>query len=129
MILKRPLISEKSMELVKLNIYTFEVFGNATKEQIRNVVSEKFKVKVLSVSTINRKGKTKLQRSRKGYFTTAPSKRALVVLAKGDRIALFEQNKEASVTTAENVEVKEKKNILKGTKVKVEKKTVKKGAK
>jgi len=124
MILKRPLISEKSMDLVKLNMYTFEVAQDASKDEIRKEVTERFKVTVLSVKTMNRKGKTKLQRSRKGYFSTPSSKRALVVLAKGDKIALFEQNKEekAKVTTAENVtEVKEKKSLLKGTKIKVEK--------
>lgn len=126
MILKRPLISEKSMDLVKRNMYTFEVSNDVSKEDIRKEVTERFKVSVLSVKTLNRKGKIKLQRSRKGYFQNASSKRAFVVLAKGDKIPLFEQNKEAEVTTAENTkEVKEKKNLLKGTKVKIEKKVSK----
>ena len=107
------------MDLTKLNMYTFEVSRASTKNQIKKEVAEKFKVEVLSVRTTNVKGKTKLQRTRKGYFKTSPFKKALVIVAKGQKIALFEQTskKEAKVTTAETSEkeTKEKKNA-KGTK-------------
>lgn len=125
MILKRPLVTEKSMSLTKLGLYSFEVSRDASKEAIAKLVAGKFKVKVLSVKTINIKGKLKSQRSKRGYFTLPPIKKALVQIAKGQKIALFEtasKGEEVKVTTAEDKpEVKEKKNILKGTKVKIEK--------
>lgn len=125
------------MGLTKAGFYTFEVAKAATKDQISKVVSEKFKVKVETVRTINIAGKTKTQRTRKGYFKMADTKKAIVKLKKGDKIALFEQvtsemsdphaghdHGDVQVRTAEGenlTTVKEKKSLLKGTKVKIEK--------
>jgi large subunit ribosomal protein L23 len=134
-VILRPLVSEKSMGLTKTGFYTFEVARAATKEQIAAVVAEKFKVKVVSVNTINIIGKTKTQRTRKGYFVQPHLKKAIVRVGKGDKIALFEQvtadphaghnhaNDDVEVRTAEGevVSVKEKKSLLRGTKVKIEK--------
>lgn len=127
-VILRPLINEKSMGLTKTGFYTFEVGKNATKDQIAKVVADKFKVKVLAVKTLNRAGKTKTQRSRKGHFKMADLRKAIVKVGKGDRIALFEQasapTEEVTVTTAEGepvAQIKEKKSLLRGTKVKIEK--------
>lgn len=125
------------MGLTKGGFYTFEVAKSATKDQISKVVSEKFKVKVETVRTINTTGKTKAQRTRKGYFKMADTKKAIVKVKKGERIALFEQvtsemsdshaghdHADVQVRTAEGetlTTVKESKSLLKGTKVKVEK--------
>lgn len=126
-ILLRPLINEKSMGLTKLGFYTFEVGKGATKDQIAKVVADKFKVKVVLVRTLNQTGKTKTQRSRKGYFKEANLKKAIVKVGKGDKISIFEHSQpeeDVTVTTAEGEKVsqiKEKKNLLSGTKVKIEK--------
>lgn len=134
-IILRPLINEKSMGLTKTGFYTFEVARFATKEQIAKIVADKFKVKVVSVNTINRTGKTKTQRTRKGYFQQPHLKKAIVRVGKGDKIALFEQvtaetgheghnHDDVEVRTAEGevvTTVKEKKSLLRGTKVKIEK--------
>ena len=137
-IILRPLINEKSMGLTKTGFYTFEVDKEATKPQIAKVIADKFKVTVLSVNTINRIGKTKTQRTRKGYFSQPHLKKAIVRVGKGDKIALFEQvvadadphaghnhaNDDVQVRTAEGevvTTVKEKKSLLRGTKVKIEK--------
>ena len=126
-VILRPLINEKSMGLTKIGLYTFEVGKGATKDQIARVVADKFKVNVVSVNTINRAGKTKTQRTKKGYFKMADLKKAIVRVGKNDKIALFEQISEASedvkVTTASEPisQVKEKKSLLKGTKVRIEK--------
>ena len=126
-VILRPLINEKSMGLTRSGFYTFEVGKNATKDQIAKVVADKFKVKVLAVKTLNRVGKIKMQRTKKGYFKMANLKKAIVKVGKGDKIALFEQATvpdEATVTTAEGepvTQVKEKKSLLRGTKVKIEK--------
>ncbi len=124
MILKRPLISEKSMNIAKLGLYTFEVSKDATKKAIAKLIADKFKVTVLSVKTINTHQKVRLQKSRKGYFSISGIKKALVQVKKGDKIALFEQaskGEETQVKTAETEAVKEKKSLLKGTKVRIEK--------
>ncbi len=116
----KPRISEKTMGFTKNGLYTFDIALPATKEQIGKLVAEKFGVDVLSVKTVNIKGKRKQQRTRRGYFHTSPLKKAYVQVKKGQKIALFEApaEEEVKVTTAEGVE---KKNVLKGTKVKVEK--------
>lgn len=127
-VILRPLINEKSMGLTKIGLYTFEVGKGATKDQIAKVVADKFKVKVLAVKTINRAGKTRTQRTRKGHFKMADLKKAIVKVGKNDKIALFEQAvapaEDVTVTTAEGepvTQIKEKKSLLKGTKVRIEK--------
>ena len=121
-ILKKPLITEKSNKLSKVGVFTFLVEKSARKDEIRKAVEEKFEVKVIAVRTANFIAKTKSQRSRKGYFTVPEYKKAMVLLKKGQKIGLFAQESvEAEVTTAESSKVKEKKSLLKGTKVKIEK--------
>lgn len=122
-----PVISEKSMNLVKSGFYTFEVSSNMTKPEIAKVISDKFKVDVISVRTINIAGKRKMQRSRRLYYSTPATKKAIVQLKKGQKIAIFEapaeETQEVEVKTAEGeviAKTKEKKSFLKGTKVKIE---------
>lgn len=125
--LKKPLITEKSMSLAKTGQYTFEVLRSMTKFQIARLVKDKFKVDVMSVKTINVPTKQKLQRSRKGYYTTDARKKAVVQVKKGQKIAIFEQaqpEEEVEVKTGEGepiAKIKEKKSLLRGTKVRVEK--------
>ncbi|MDP3733207.1 MAG: 50S ribosomal protein L23, partial [Candidatus Daviesbacteria bacterium] len=67
-ILKKPIISEKSMKLAQNGLYTFEVDKEANKPLIAKAVAEKFNVKVLKVKIINVKGRIKSQkRVRKIY--------------------------------------------------------------
>lgn len=83
-----PVVSEKSYELIEENnTYTFEVHTRAHKDEIRDAVQTVFGVRVLSVNTLNRKGKLK----RTGYVMgrRKNTKRALVKLAKDDSIDLF----------------------------------------
>lgn len=125
-IIYRPLINEKSMALVKLGFYTFEVDKKATKSQIAKSVVESFKVDIVSIKTVNISGKVKIQKSKKGRYTLPGIRKAIVKIKKGQKIALFEAPKssdEVKVTTAESetAQIKEKKSILKGTKIKIEK--------
>lgn len=83
-----PVVSEKSYDLIeKNNTYTFEVAPQANKSEIKDAVQEIFGVRVLSVNTMNRKGKVK----RTGYVLgrRKNTKRALVKLAPDDSIDLF----------------------------------------
>ena len=85
-----PVVSEKSYALLDQNVYTFKVHPDASKPEIRDAVEAIFGVKVLKVNTLNRKGKRKRNR-RTGTFGTRPdTKRAIVTLAEGDSIDLFE---------------------------------------
>lgn len=124
--LKRPIISEKSMGLAKQSFYTFEVSKTLNKNEIARLVHLKFGVDVASVRTVTLPAKQKPQRSRRGFYTKTGLKKAIVILKNNQKIALFETvnnvDNEATVTTdGGEATVKEKKSLLKGTKVKVEK--------
>jgi len=83
-----PVVSEKSYDLIEdFNIYTFVVDRGANKTQIKQAVSKIFDVTVVSVNTLNRKGKVK----RTGYVVgkRKNTKRALVKLAVGDAIEIL----------------------------------------
>ena len=86
-ILIAPVISEKSYGLLDENKYTFIVSPDANKTQIKIAVEQVFGVRVTSVNTINRQGKT--MRTKFGMGKRANTKRAIVSLADGDRIDIF----------------------------------------
>jgi large subunit ribosomal protein L23 len=78
-IIKRPIITEKSMELLDENKYTFEVDKNANKPEIKKAIEEIFDgVKVKKVRTMNYEGKK--VRTRFGYGKKADWKKAIVTL-------------------------------------------------
>ena len=87
-VLIAPVVSEKSYGLLDANKYTFLVRPDANKTEIKIAVEKVFNVKVTSVNTINRPGKTR--RTRFGHRASAPNtKRAIVSLAEGQRIDIF----------------------------------------
>jgi large subunit ribosomal protein L23 len=81
-----PVVTEKSQTASSFNKFTFVVRPSATKQSIKSAISNIFDVKVASVSTINRKGKTKVFKGvngkRKGL------KIAIVTLADGQSLDL-----------------------------------------
>ena len=86
----QPVVSEKSYALIEQNVYTFKVHPDSSKPEIHDAVEAIFNVKVVKVNTLNRKGKkTRVRRSNR-FGKKADTKRALVTLAAGDRIELFE---------------------------------------
>jgi large subunit ribosomal protein L23 len=85
-----PVVSEKSYGLIEANAYTFKVDPRATKPEIHDAVEAIWGVKVLKVNTINRKGKAKRTRGTQRLGHRAGSKRAIVTLAPGSEIPLFE---------------------------------------
>ncbi|MBE2217292.1 MAG: 50S ribosomal protein L23 [Ignavibacteria bacterium] len=92
-ILVKPVITEKMTLLQEQkNQYAFEVDINSTKVDIKNAVQKKFNVKVESIRTVTSKGKRKSQFTKRGrYEGFRPSrKRAIVTLAKDNKIDLFE---------------------------------------
>ena len=78
-VILKPVVTEKSMELMADKKYTFLVHTEATKSQIKEAVEKMFEgAKVESVSTMNLNGKNR----RRGYVTgkTAAKKKAIVQL-------------------------------------------------
>jgi large subunit ribosomal protein L23 len=86
----RPVVSEKSYALLDHGVYTFVVSPEANKIEIRHAIEAIFNVRVTNVNTLNRQGKRKRNRKTFTYGTRAETKRAIVTLAEGDRIDLFE---------------------------------------
>ena len=86
-VILRPVVSEKSYNLLDENKYTFIVAPDANKTEIKIAIQAIFEVTVMSVNTANRKGKTR--RTRFGTGRLADTKRAIVTLAEGDRIDIF----------------------------------------
>lgn len=87
-VLKKPIVSERSMGLTEQNKYSFYVDPQANKIEIKHAVQELFKVTVTDVNTMNVKGKAK--RMGKYVGRTANRKKAIVTLKSGDKIELFE---------------------------------------
>ena len=86
-VILRPIISERSYDMINDNRYTFEVAKTANKIEIRDAVESIFGVKVLRVNTMSVKGKPKRVRYAKGYSRSW--KKAIVTLAQGDNIEAF----------------------------------------
>ena len=84
------MVSEKSYALLESNVYTFVVHPSASKPEIHDAVESLFNVKVVKVNTLNRKGKRKRNRRSPTFGKRPDTKRAIVTLADGERIDLFE---------------------------------------
>ena len=85
-----PVVSEKSYALLEGNVYTFLVHPSASKPEIHDAVEAIWGVRVLKVNTLNRKGKTQRTRRSNREGRRADTKRAIVTVAAGDHIELFE---------------------------------------
>jgi large subunit ribosomal protein L23 len=85
-----PVISEKSYEQLEQNVYVFKVHTSASKPEIRRAVESIFDVAVTKVNTLNRKGKVRRNRRSNTVGKRADTKRAIVTLAEGDSIKIFE---------------------------------------
>jgi large subunit ribosomal protein L23 len=84
----RPVVSEKSYAGLERNTYTFLVDPRANKTEIKEAIQQIWNVRVLNVNTMNRLGKVK--RTRLSTGKRPDQKRAVVTLAEGDSIEIFE---------------------------------------
>jgi large subunit ribosomal protein L23 len=84
----RPIVSEKSYAGLEHNSYTFLVANGSNKTEIKEAIQQIWNVHVLNVNTLTRKGKTKRTRFAKGK--RPDHKHAIVTLAQGDTIEIFE---------------------------------------
>ena len=88
----RPVVSEKSYGLLDQGVYTFIVAPGSNKVEIRHAVESIFGVTVVKVNTLNRPGKRKRNRGKATFGRRADTKRAVVTLAVGQTIPIFEGN-------------------------------------
>ncbi|MDO8444206.1 MAG: 50S ribosomal protein L23 [bacterium] len=91
-ILKSALISEKSFTAAGKSQFTFIVDKSASKDSVRQIVTELFDVEVIAVNMVCMKGKVK--RTRKGTGKRSDFKKAILTLKKGQKIDLFEVEKD-----------------------------------
>ena len=87
-VIKRPIITEKSSNLVENLQYTFEVAPKATKTEIKDAIEKIFNVKVVEIRTINVHRKAKRMQRYEGFKPAY--KKAIVRLAAGQTIDVFE---------------------------------------
>jgi large subunit ribosomal protein L23 len=87
--LKRPVITEKSTLLQESNKYVFEVVHGSNKPQIKEAVERAFAVTVLSVNIVPEHKEIRRRGSGRSQVLKTP-KKAIVTLAQGDTIQLFE---------------------------------------
>ena len=90
-ILKRPVVTEKTnFQSDLLGHYTFEVDRRANKRQIKEAVETVFRVAVQRVRVVNMPTKRARRHGRRDVVRKPGWKKAIVTLAPGDRIELFE---------------------------------------
>ena len=91
-VILKPVVTEKSMELMGEKKYTFLVHPEANKSQIKEAVEKMFKgTEVASVNTMNNDGKKKRVRGTFKFGKTAKTKKAIVQLtADSADIEIFE---------------------------------------
>ncbi|GHO86727.1 50S ribosomal protein L23 [Dictyobacter formicarum] len=88
-ILRRGIVTEKSVKLQERNQYTFEVAVNANKIDVRRAVEQLFNVKVVAVNMLRMPGKPRLIRRRGAAPRPVEArewKKAIVTLAEGESI-------------------------------------------
>jgi large subunit ribosomal protein L23 len=86
-VLIKPIVTEKTTQMMELGKYVFEVMPTASKPLIRAAVQEMFNVRVTAVNTQNPPRKQRRVGRYVGFRTR--HKRAIVTLADGDSITLF----------------------------------------
>ena len=90
-----PVITEKSHQLIgDKNAYTLKVAGQANKFTVKNAVQDLYGVSVLSVNILNKPPKIKKVGRKKNSVKIGGFKKAIVILKEGDKIPLFEIEKD-----------------------------------
>jgi large subunit ribosomal protein L23 len=88
-VIRHGIVTEKTVNLQKLNKYTFKVALEANKIDVRRAVETLFKVKVVSVNMIRMPGKKRMLRRRGAAprpLAAREWKKAIVTLAEGESI-------------------------------------------
>lgn len=88
-VIRKPLVTEKSMAKQQKSVYTFLVDSAATRPEIRNAVEKAFTVKVAAVRTVNVKGKLKRMKNMILEGRRKDWKKAYVTLKEGFRLDII----------------------------------------
>lgn len=83
-LIKKPWVTEKSTDLNKDGKYVFMVKSGAAKNEIKKAIQTIYNVKVVAVNTVNRP--EKIKRFRSSFGRQPGYRKAIVTLAKGDKI-------------------------------------------
>jgi large subunit ribosomal protein L23 len=89
LIIRKPVVTEKSMAGQSRRVYTFMVSVEATKPEIHNAVEKAFNVKVDEVRTVRVKGKVKRSRNQVHTGKRKDVKKAFVTLQEGHRLDII----------------------------------------
>ena len=90
-VIRRPLVTEKSNYQYKnLHQYSFEVTSEATRTLVKDAIEKLFDVKVESVNIMNTSAKRSRRRNRRLQVRTPGMKKAIVTLAEGSTLEIFE---------------------------------------
>lgn len=90
-VIRRPLVTEKSnYQSSKLHQYTFEVADNATRTMVKDAIETLFDVKVVRVNILNTAAKRSRRRNRRLLVREPGFKKAIVTLAEGSTLEIFE---------------------------------------
>lgn len=89
-IVRRPIITEKSVGNANKGVYTFEAHKDARKDEIKKEIERIFNVTVTEVRSIIMHGKTHRVGKRRTALKAADWKKVFVTLKKGERIDLFD---------------------------------------
>jgi large subunit ribosomal protein L23 len=87
----RPIDTEKTRyQASELGQYTFEVDRRANKIEVKRAIEEIYEVAVVSVNVVNMPAKASRRRGRRQVVRRSPWKKAVVTLAEGQRMDVFE---------------------------------------
>ncbi|MFH1524979.1 MAG: 50S ribosomal protein L23 [Chloroflexota bacterium] len=90
-VIRRPLVTEKTnYQSSKLHQYTFEVISGATRTLVKDALETLFDVKVVSVNIMNTAAKRGRRRNRRLLVRDPGFKKAIVTLAEGSTLEIFE---------------------------------------
>ena len=89
LIIKKPVVTEKSMANQQKSVYTFIVDPLATKPEVKNAVEKAFNVKVEQIRSVNVKGKTKRMKNMLLEGRRKDWKKCYVTLKEGFRLDII----------------------------------------
>jgi large subunit ribosomal protein L23 len=90
-LIRRPLVTEKSnYQSNKLHQYSFEVTSEATRTMVKEAIERLFDVSVVRVNIINTSAKRSRRRNRRLQVRSPGIKKAIVTLAEGSTLEIFE---------------------------------------
>ena len=89
-IIVAPVVSEKTYSLMDEGKYTFIVDQDSNKTEIKHAIESIFDVQVAKVNTLNRRGKVQRNRRTNRIGKRPDTKRAIVTLAEGESIEIFQ---------------------------------------